>query len=283
MRIGRYQVSAVETGRFALDGGAMFGVVPKTLWEKQIPADDKNRIPMALRTLLIEEVGGTRKILVDTGMGSKWSDKMAAIYAVDHSQLTLEKSLQQKGLTTDDITDVLLTHFHFDHAGGATRRDERGKLVPSFARARYWVQRRNLELARAPSEKDRASYLTENFTPLLEHGVLQFLDGPGPWAEGIELVLSDGHTLGMQLPRVFGPEGSVIYCADLIPTAAHVPVPWVMAYDNQPVLTIQEKKPLLAQAHEQGWVLFFEHDPYGPAARVQLTDKGYSAGDRVVL
>lgn len=282
MQIGRYRLSSVETGWFALDGGAMFGVVPKALWEKKIPADARNRIGLAVRALLIEETGSKRKILVDTGVGQKWDAKTADIYGVDHTKLRLETSLAARGVTTADITDVLLTHLHFDHAGGATKK-EGEKVVPTFPNATYWVQKENLRWARNPTEKDRASYLQENWLALEQAGVLKTTDGPGEWLPGIELVISDGHTKAMQLPHVHGPEGHLIYCADLIPTAAHIPVPWIMGYDNFPITVMDEKKRLLERAVAEGWALFFEHDPVGPAARPELTSKGFQAKDRVTL
>jgi glyoxylase-like metal-dependent hydrolase (beta-lactamase superfamily II) len=283
MRIGRYEVCSLETGRFALDGGAMFGVVPKALWEKQIPADARNRIPMALRTLLIREAGGDRTILVDTGIGKKWDAKRADIYAVDHSTADLESALGAKGLSPDDVTDVFLTHLHFDHAGGATKRLADGRVVPTFPRARYHVQRRNLELAQSPSEKDRASFLRENFEPLLEAGRLTIADGPGELAPGIEVIVTEGHTEGMQHPRVHGPEGSVFFCADMVPTAAHVAVPWIMAYDNLPLTVMEEKKRILGRAAAEGWILVLEHDPLSPAVKIAPAGDGFVVSERVTL
>ena len=279
MRIGPWELSSIETGWFALDGGAMFGVVPRTLWEKQIPADERSRIGLALRAMLIEEVEGPRKILVDTGIGQKWNAKGADIFGVDHDNYDLHRSLAERGLKTSDITDVLLTHLHFDHAGGATMR-EGDKIVPTFPNATYHLQQDNLAWALNPTEKDRASYLPENFEALQREGVLELLDGPGEWLPGIELLISHGHTKAMQLPHVHGPEGHVAYCADMIPTSVHVPVPWVMGYDNFPLTTIEEKKQVLARAVEEDWILFFEHDPFGPAARVQAGPRGFKAGDR---
>ena len=279
MRIGNWDVSSIETGWFALDGGAMFGVVPRALWERKIPADDRGRIGMALRAMLIEEVEGDRKILVDTGIGKKWDDKGADIYGVDHDRYDLHRSLAERGLKTSDITDVLLTHLHFDHAGGATRRDG-DTFVPTFENATYHLQKGNLEWAQNPTEKDRASYLPENFEPLLREGVLELTDGPGEWLPGIELLISHGHTAHMQLPHVHGPEGHIAYCADMIPTSVHVPAPWVMAYDNFPLTTIDEKKATLTRAVEEDWILFFEHDPFGPAARVAVGKRGFEAGAR---
>ena len=208
---------------------------------------------------------------------------MADIYGVDHSLLRIETSLAELDLGLEDINHVLLTHLHFDHAGGATRRDEHGKLVPTFPNARYYVQQQNLDWAQNPTQKDRASYLAENFRPLLDAKVLETIDGPGEFWPGIELHLSHGHTTGMQLPRIHDGEQSLIYCADIIPTAAHVPVPWVMAYDNEPLVTMAEKEVILERAAREGWWLFFEHDPESAMAKVNVGPKGYSAGERSQL
>ena len=283
----------METGRFALDGGAMFGVVPKTLWERNHPPDERNRVPMALRALLARKVNREgaftgQNLLVDTGIGDKWSDKLAKIYAVDHSELSIERGLAEHGLKASDITEVLLTHLHFDHAGGATRKREDGSMVPTFENATYYVQKGNLEWARHPTEKDRASYLAENFEPLVEAGVLEVIEGQGEFLPGIELILSFGHTDAMQLPRFHGQgsngqAASLLYCADLIPTASHIQVPWVMAYDNRPLVTIEEKKALLPRAASEGWWIFFEHDLHGPAAQVVEGPKGFHVGERNAL
>lgn len=285
MRIGSYQLNAVETGQFALDGGAMFGVVPRPLWERKLPPDDRNRVHLAVRALLARELDAAgeptgRNLLVDTGVGQKWDARMADIYGVDHSRLRIETSLRELGLGLDDISDVLLTHLHFDHAGGATRRNDAGELVPTFPQARYYVQKQNLDWAQNPTQKDRASYLKENFLPLLEAGVLETTEGPGEFWPGIELHLSYGHTCGMQLPRFHDEEQSLIYCADLIPTAAHVPLPWVMAYDNEPLVTMSEKEQILERAAGEGWWVFFEHDPESAMAKVEKGPKGFAAGER---
>jgi glyoxylase-like metal-dependent hydrolase (beta-lactamase superfamily II) len=272
MRIGAYELSAIETGTFRLDGGAMFGVVPKALWQRHAAADADNRVELASRALLI---------LVDTGLGQKWNARQAEQYALEPGGL--ERSLAARGLRTGDITDVLLTHLHFDHAGGATRHDG-DRIVPTFANARYWVQARNLAQARSPSEKDRASYRPDDFEALVQGGVLELLDGGGEWLPGIELILSEGHTTAMQMPHVFDDQGRhLVYCADLIPTVAHVPVPWVMAYDLRPLETIAEKRALLERAHAEDWIVLFEHDRVGPAARIVAADGRFAAGDRVAL
>jgi len=260
----------------------MFGVVPKALWQRAIPADDRNRVHLAARVLLLEERAGPARILVDTGMGHKWNERGADIYGLDPDGLAVEQAVVTAGLDPDEITDVLLTHLHFDHAGGATRERD-GRVEPTFRRATYWVQERNLSWARSPSQKDRASYRPEDFEPLVERGVLETLEGGGTWRPGIELEISEGHTTAMQLPRIHGPEGVLLYGADLLPTAAHIPVPWVMAYDNEPLKSMDEKQRLLERAHADGWVLAFEHDPATSGCRVVRNLKGFAAGDPVAF
>ncbi len=282
LRIGRFCLDVVETGRFGLDGGAMFGVVPKPLWERAYhAADAANRIPMAARALLIR--WDENAVLVDTGNGTKMSEKERQIYALDTSRFSLESSLQQLGLRPEDITAVILTHLHFDHAGGSTRIDARGELIPTFPQARYYVQQDHLRWARQPTEKDRASFRAEDFEPLASAGVLELLDGEGELFPGIRLLVVHGHTRAMQLVLVHDAGESLLYCADLCPTAAHVPYPYIMAYDNFPLTTLEEKKRILPQAYEEGWILCFEHDAFVQAARLQPTAKGFIAGEPVVI
>lgn len=270
MKIGRYEIYSVETGRFRLDGGAMFGVVPKVIWNNLNQSDERNRIELALRAMLIRCEG--RNILVDTGIGNKWSEKYIDIYGIDHTKYSLESSLEKLGLKTDDITDVILTHLHFDHAGGATLFDD-GKLKPTFKNATYYVQRRNLELAMKPNEKEKASYLPENFEPLIEFNQLKILDGEFEFLEGIELIVSDGHTIGQQLVKISDRSKTLFYCGDLIPTSSHIRIPYIMSYDIQPLVTIEEKKKILKRAVEEGWILFFEHDPFSDCATVKVGRK----------
>ncbi len=236
MKIGPYELQAFEHGEFKLDGGAMFGVVPKVLWEKTNPADEKNRIDMALRSLLIRGEG--RVILVDTGIGNKLPEKLRAIYAVDESRLSTEKALAQAGLTAEDVTDVILTHLHFDHAGGATRLNEKGQVVPTFPNATYYVQKGQYAWGKKPSERDRASFFPENYVPLEEAGQLKILEGSQELFPGIEVRALFGHTPAMQVVRVSDGSQTLLYCADLIPTASHIPLPWIMAYDLNPLLTL---------------------------------------------
>ncbi len=281
MKIGSYNVVSVETGRFALDGGAMFGVVPKTLWNRTNPADEKNRIDLALRSLLL--YNDEKVILVDTGIGQKWAEKHKDIYKIDFTKHNIENSLKKFGFTKDDVTDVILTHLHFDHTGGSTFIDENGETQLSFPNATHFINKRNWEHALNPTDRDRASFVKEDFFPIFEKGKLKIIEETSGIFENIEFVISDGHTIGMQLVKVSDKENTVIYCADLIPTSSHIPVPFVMGYDIQPLITVEEKKKVLAQAVNEDWILFFEHDPIGEACKVQSENGKFSAGKRISL
>jgi glyoxylase-like metal-dependent hydrolase (beta-lactamase superfamily II) len=276
MKIGNWEVTTVETGMFALDGGAMFGVVPKTLWSKATPADEKNRIQLAARNMLLRSE--KRTILVDNGNGDKWSDKLREIYSI--GEYTLEHSLAAQGVKVEDITDVVLTHLHFDHAGGSTKTVN-GKIVPRFPNATYHVQKDNLKWAQNATEKDRASYLKENFEPLLAEGVLKTIDGEGNFGDGVELIVLNGHTAAQELVKVSDGKSTAVFCGDLIPTSAHIHVPYVMAYDNFPITTLEEKKKYISRAYEEGWMLVFEHDPNMPAATVTANEKGFAIKDKI--
>ncbi|NUQ80664.1 MAG: MBL fold metallo-hydrolase [Bacteroidetes bacterium] len=278
--IGDYTLQTIETGRFRLDGGAMFGTVPKVLWDQQLPSDPQNRIDMALRTLLIR--GHGRTILIDTGMGHKWDERQQSMYALDYSHTTLTQSLNAAGIGLSDITDVILTHLHFDHAGGATMLRD-GEPAPAFPNATYYIQKSNLEWARNAHERERASYLPQNFEPLALAGCLESIDGPTTLFPGLSVFVSDGHTIGLQGVRIEGSGESVVYCSDLIPTSAHIPVPWIMGYDIQPLILLNEKKNLLSQALDQNWILFFEHDPVTEACRLKPGKKYVEKGDPVVF
>ncbi len=280
MTIGPYEVHALETGNFALDGGAMFGVVPRTLWAKSNPPDEKNRITLAARVLLL--VGGGRRILVDAGNGSKFNEKFTAIYRIDSSRTSLPGSLQRHGLSPTDITDVVLTHLHFDHAGGSTMRVD-GRVVPTFPRARYYVQRAHWEAALHPTERDHASFFPEDFVPLRESGLLEFTDGEGEVIPGIRVRVLNGHTTALQSPIISDGRTTLFYCADLFPTTSHLPLPWIMAYDLRPLVTLEEKRRTLKDAVENGWIFFYEHDPVTAAARLRRDDKGISLGEPVAM
>ena len=278
MHIGKYEVHPVETGRFALDGGAMFGVVPKPLWEKSIPPDEKNRIPLAARALLVR--GDGRTILVDTGNGGKFDEKLRSIYKIDAGGRDLVASLAARGVTPESVTDVILTHLHFDHAGGSTERVN-GELVPVFPRARYYVQAEHWRAAQAPTERDRASFFSDDFLPLFERGMLEFTEGDGEIIPGIAVRCVHGHTSALQCPVISDGRETLFYCADLVPTSAHVPLPWIMGYDLRPLVTLEEKRRILGQAADEGWIMFFEHDPGLAAARLVRNDRGIVLGSPV--
>ncbi|NOT34607.1 MAG: MBL fold metallo-hydrolase [Candidatus Eisenbacteria bacterium] len=275
LELGPWRAHTLETGTLRLDGGSMFGSVPKPLWSRAHPADERNRIQLSMRCLLLE--GHGRRVLVDTGLGDKFSPKLAEIYAVENESGTLERSLAALSLGVEDITDVILTHLHFDHAGGATRAAG-GTVVPRLPRALYYAQRRNLENARHPNPRERASYMEENFEPLERAGVLRLWDGPGePWP-GLELFTADGHTRGQQLVRVHGGGVTLYFVADLIPTRSHVRVPFVMGYDVAAIETMQEKRDVLERAsRERAWICL-EHDPEFALARpeAQADDFGWA-------
>ena len=257
LRLGSWKIHLLETGHLWLDGGSMFGSVPKPLWSREHPPDERNRIRLAMRCLLL--VDGERRVLVDVGVGEKFSDKLIDIYRVENER-SLTGALDEAGYAPADVTDVVLTHLHFDHAAGSTRR-EGDALVPALPNARYHVQAKNLANARDPNPREKASYMPENFEPLAEAGALETWDGAAtPWP-GFEIIPADGHTRGQQLVRVSGPEGALYFVADLIPTRSHVRIPFVMGYDVAAIETMAEKKSLLDRAvAEKAWVCL-EHDP----------------------
>jgi glyoxylase-like metal-dependent hydrolase (beta-lactamase superfamily II) len=286
-KIGPYELHTIETGRFALDGGAMFGIVPKTIWDKTNPSDELNRIDMRLRCLLLIERNATggfkRVILVDNGIGTKWADKFLQIYKIDHSQWTLDRELARHGVKLEDVTDLVASHLHFDHMGGATRRVTHGtttELIPTFPNARVWVQEQNWKLAYHPNEKDRASYLKENYDVYQGSSKLNLISTPENGREqilpNIFVRVSNGHTPGLQMIEVADEKSALIYCADAVPTATHVKVPFVMGYDCFPLTMIEEKKKLLREAEERGMMLFFEHCPRAEAATVAHDGKDYA-------
>lgn len=278
MKIGNYNIYSIETGRFSLDGGAMFGVVPKNLWEKVNPPDPKNRISLALRSLLLES--DNQLIMVDTGIGTKFDDKYSKIYNIDFSEYNLDNSLRQYGFEREEITDVIITHLHFDHAGGTTFLNDR-KLELTFPNAIHHIQSEQWDWALNPSEKDQASFLTNDFLLVEKEGKLNRLSGPSEIFPGIELMVMYGHTQGMQLVKVSDSQNTLLYCADLIPTSSHIPVPWIMAYDNNPLITMNEKNRLLPIIVDNDWILFYEHDPFITASTVYNSEKGYRKKDTI--
>ena len=260
----------LDTGLFKLDGGAMFGVVPKPLWQKLNPADEQNRCTWAMRCLLYER--GDQLLLVDTGIGNKQDAKFFGHYDL-HGDATLLGSINKAGYDAADVTDVLLTHLHFDHVGGAVKRID-DQLRSVFSNATYWTHPAHWNWALNPNPREKASFLSENILPLQESGQLKFLtESPFPFTD-IDLLYVDGHTEKMALPVFTINNRTVAYMADLIPSSAHVPLPYVMSYDVRPLLTMDEKTHILKQAADANWILVFEHDPLTEAATVELTDKG---------
>jgi glyoxylase-like metal-dependent hydrolase (beta-lactamase superfamily II) len=278
MQVGAYSVSLINTGLFRLDGGAMFGVVPKVLWQKQKPADERNRIFMCAQSLVVR--GNGRTIIVDTGIGMHNSPKFCEIYAVDTATHNLPAGLAKLNIAPQDVTDVVLTHLHFDHIGGAVTQADDSSVAPSFPNATYHISAPQLRWAQSPSEKDRASFLDFQLQAITNHNHLKIWEQPGEIFPGIEFFLSDGHTTGMMMLLIHDAVQPLFYAADLVPTSAHVPVPWVMAYDLRPLTTIEEKKHFLARAVNENWMVVFEHDPALPCATIQLTDRGYAIKEK---
>jgi glyoxylase-like metal-dependent hydrolase (beta-lactamase superfamily II) len=257
MKLGKFEIYPVTDGKFRLDGGAMFGVVPKVLWEKCCPADEKNRIQLGLNCLLIRAHG--KNILVDTGLGSKVDPKFQDRFAVERRP-PLDDSLKKVGLAVEDVHMVINTHLHFDHCGGNTHR-ENGQVVPAFPKAKYFVQRGEYEDAVRANERTRASYLKENFTPVAHVNLWEFLDGETEVVPGVSVVVTGGHTAHHQAVKIHSEGKTALYLGDLIPTVSHLPLPYVMGYDLYPLQTLEAKRGILDRAFEEKWLLVFEHDP----------------------
>jgi glyoxylase-like metal-dependent hydrolase (beta-lactamase superfamily II) len=263
------RIFTLETGYFKLDGGAMFGVVPKSIWQKSIPADANNMCNWAMRCLLIED--GKRLILIDTGIGDKQDEKFFGYYYLNGDD-TLKKSLHQLGFDFSDVTDVFLTHLHFDHCGGAIKR-ESDKLVPTFPKAKFWSNQAHWRWATEPNAREKASFLKENILPIQESGQLNFVEGTD--FEGIfEVFFASGHTESMMCPILNYKGHKIAYCADLLPSHAHLPLAYVMGYDTRPLLTLEEKKIFLDRAADENMILVFEHDAQIQACTLQKTDRG---------
>jgi glyoxylase-like metal-dependent hydrolase (beta-lactamase superfamily II) len=283
----------INTGYFRLDGGAMFGVVPKSIWNKINPSDENNMCNWALRCLLIED--GNRLILVDNGIGDKQDEKFFSYYYL-HGDDTLDTSLAKYGFTKDDITDVFLTHLHFDHCGGSIVRSGE-KLIPAFKNATYWSNKTHWDWAVHPNDREKASFLKENILPIKESGQLKYIehrfdnktDTVGlqanikvqlpsiPFTENVSVRFVSGHTQAMMLPQIKYQGKTIVYMADLLPSSGHIPLPYVMAYDMFPLTTLQEKKSFLQEAVENNYILFFEHDPQIECCDLQITERGIRA------
>ncbi|OAQ39833.1 MBL fold metallo-hydrolase [Pedobacter psychrophilus] len=270
------KLHTINTGFFKLDGGAMFGVVPKSIWQKTNPADENNLCNWAMRCLLIED--DDRLILVDTGIGDKQSEKFFSHYYL-HGDDTLEKSLQNLGFSRDDITDVFLTHLHFDHVGGAIIR-ENEKLIPAFKNAIYWSNKNHWEWATNPNQREKASFLKENILPIEESGKLRFIENKDSveFTKNIKVRFAYGHTDAMMLPQISYKGKTLIYMADLLPSVGHIPLPYVMAYDMFPLKTLDEKAAFLKEAQENKYILFLEHDPINECCTLEMTEKGIKFG-----
>lgn len=265
--LGELKITLVDDGLFRLDGGAMFGVVPKTLWQRVKPADESNRIEMVTNCLLIER--GDQLVLVDTGIGDKNDAKFGKIFGLDPQARRLPDSIRAAGYELGDVTHVLLTHLHFDHCGWNATAGAGGKLVPTFPKARYWLQRGEVEHARNPSERDAASYDPRNWEPLFAAGVVELFGDEGEPVPGIKAVRAPGHNADMCIVLLDGGGADrAIFWADLIPTAAHLPLPWIMGYDLYPLTTLENKRRWLPQAAAGDWLCIFEHDPEIPLARL---------------
>lgn len=276
MKIGPYHVRTILAGTFRLDGGAMFGSVPRALWERKNPADDLNRIDLATRLLWIEDETSSRRILVDVGNGDKFDERTAAMF-----ELRVNDP-ETWGISLEGVTDVILTHLHFDHAGGMTRRSSGGDLELVFPAARVHLQRENWDNARQPWDRERASYLEENWRPLEEKSDLQLLDGPTQLFDQITVELAHGHTRGLQWIKVGDGRGAIVYPSDLMPTSSHVHLPWIMGYDRCAQTTYDEKAAFLERAVDEEWIVVFEHDPNTAAATIGRDDRGRFVIDQVV-
>jgi len=269
---------SVNSGNFKLDGGAMFGVVPKSVWSRTNPADENNMCNWSMRCLLVETNG--RLILIDNGLGDKQNEKFFSYYSL-HGDDSLEKSFAKYGFTFDDVTDVFLTHMHFDHCGGSIKYTDsnKTKLAPTFKNAKYWSNSKHWDWATNPNPREKASFLKENILPIQESGQLNFIDKEGEWLPGFNVLLVNGHTESMMLPLITYKESKVLFCADLLPSVGHLPIPYVMGYDVRPLETLKEKERILQEAVNQNWALFFEHDAVNEACNLINTERGIRAKD----
>ncbi len=278
MTINGYKIYPIICEHFWLDGGAMFGTVPKVLWERKHPSDEKNRVELVTRSLVI--VGDEKVILVDTGIGQVWDEKFKSIYNV--SPTTLQTELQKLGLTPSDVSDVIITHLHFDHIGGAISQ-EADEIQLTFPNAKHHVQKANFEQACNPNLREKASYLKPHFMPIEEAGKFVFHEGQTELYPGIKLHVSNAHTKGQQWLTITDEKQTLCYAADLIPTSSHLRLPWVMGYDLYPIELMEEKQALLTQALKENWVICFEHDPFVEAITVKASEKGIVMDQNVKL
>ena len=271
MQLGDYRVEIIQDTEFRLDGGARFGVVPRTLWSQVCPPDDENRIRMNMNCVFVDT--GSENVLIETGIGDKWTAKQVAMYGIERARPLSETLEMRTGCAADEVTIVVNTHLHFDHAGGNTKLDESGKVVPSFPNARYFVSRAELEHAEHATERDRASYLPDNWRPLIESGQLEAKESDYEVVPGLRMETMPGHNRSMQCWRLEREGQTMFGFADLVPLRAHVRLPWIMGYDLYPVETLEAKKRLLPQAARENWLCLFYHDPDEPLCRLQEGEK----------
>jgi len=265
------QLYNIETGSFKLDGGAMFGVVPKTLWNKVYPADENNMCTLSLRCLLVKT--NERLILIDTGLGNKQSEKFFGYYFLK-DQVIIDEAIKNAGFKPEEITDVILTHLHFDHCGGAVAKEEDGKYCLRFPNAYHWVSGAQWKWAMDPNFREKASYLKENIFPIEESGRLKFIYGDHQFCENVYLRIFNGHSEGLIIPVITYQNKKIVFKADLIPTAAHIPISWVCGFDTKPLISIQEKTDFLKEAEELNYTFFFEHDIYNECCSLTKNEKG---------
>ncbi len=280
---GPFELFSLRTGDFRLDGGAMFGVVPKTLWNKSLEADENNRIPMTMRCLLIKSNNTGKVYLIDNGVGDKFDEKMAGIYDLDFSTYTLDRSLEFHGFAKEDITDIIFSHLHFDHCGGSTYFDENGSLKYAFPNAVHHVNEKHWETATNPNKRERASFLKENIEPLKSFDKMSMVGDDHLFEEGLSTIVVNGHTLGQQLPVIQAEGKTIVFMADLLPTHVHVPLPWVMGYDMYPAQTLLEKEDFLNKASEGEWFLYLEHDAHEEVIQVSSDGRRFKVSNKLLL
>jgi len=280
-KLGKWKITVIESGYFGLDGGAMMGSVPKVLWEKTNPADDSNRIRLALRCLLLDN--GQNRVLIETGMGSKITDKTRDMFDVNQPKHPLREKLAEAGYSPDDITHVVNSHLHFDHCGGNTEFGKDGNIVPAFPNAVYCISEQNWGAALNPNPRDRASYLKENYMPLEEHKMLKLIPEYSEIVPEISTIPANGHTPGQQLIKISGNGETMLFCGDLVPLRSHLNLPWIMGYDLNAQLTLNEKNILLNEAAENSWWLFFTHDPETVMVKIKKGKKYFEVTEEVLI
>ena len=280
--LGDFELYTILAGDIKLDGGAMFGVVPKTLWSKGIKADEKNRIQMTMRCLLIKSNKTGRVYLIDNGAGDKFDEKMTSIYGLDYSNHTLSASLQYHGFTFDNVTDMIFTHLHFDHCGGTTSFDNED-LVFNFRNATHYIHKDQWKTATKPNAREKASFLKENMQPMKSSDQIRLIDDDHIFEPGLSVLVMNGHTRGQILPKIEADGKTIVYAADLLPTHVHIPLAWVMGYDMYPIQTLEEKKAFLESAANKNWYLYLEHDYYKEVVQLKKEDKKYKVGNTLTL